>query len=189
MAPRGPCFAAYHWTNRALTLWIAGRALFLQKGTVFHTAAYRIRADGMTSSFEQSEEFAVERANSRIAELENALDVAHDELIILENQNLSLQTSLDLIAVENTRLSLRLTESQAVATKALLQADDMMLTLSAAARHCVKLAAEAKAANEKIEILHNALKAKERQVRAIEQLHSKSFHDPIETLLADTITL
>lgn len=49
----------------------------------------------------------------RIAELEDALDAAHEHLVFLRNENQSLHTSLDLIAAENIRLSDCLTESHA----------------------------------------------------------------------------
>ncbi len=50
---------------------------------------------------------------ARVAELENALEAAREDLVIIRNENQSLQTSLDLILAENIRLSRRLNESHA----------------------------------------------------------------------------
>ena len=46
-----------------------------------------------------SEQFAA--ADARIAELENELAAAHDELALRDNENQSLRTSLDLAMAEN----------------------------------------------------------------------------------------
>jgi hypothetical protein len=50
-------------------------------------------------------------ANTRIAELEYELSSAHEELAFRENENLSLQMSLDLTGSEESRLSDRLAEA------------------------------------------------------------------------------
>ena len=67
----------------------------------------RARATGLERRLAQetaakqtlSEQF--EAADARIAELENELAAAHDELALRDNENQSLRTSLDLAMAEN----------------------------------------------------------------------------------------
>ena len=56
-------------------------------------------------------------AKKRIAELDGELGAAQEELVRQDNENRSLQTSLDLITNENSRLSERLAESEAAVDK------------------------------------------------------------------------
>jgi hypothetical protein len=56
--------------------------------------------------------------NKRVAELEDELDSARESLTLRENENRSLQTSLNLIVSENSRLSRRLAESEVAADEA-----------------------------------------------------------------------
>jgi chromosome segregation ATPase len=57
-------------------------------------------------------------ASKRITELEGELGSARERLILRENDNRLLQTSLNLIVSENSRLSRRLAESEAVVDEA-----------------------------------------------------------------------
>jgi hypothetical protein len=66
---------------------------------------------------EQAKPLAVFTAN-RIVELEDELRLAREELVLRDNENVSLRTSLDLSIGENSRLSDRLTEIES-ATKAI----------------------------------------------------------------------
>jgi hypothetical protein len=51
-------------------------------------------------------------ADKRVTELEDELGLAHERLILEENENYSLQLSLDLTISENSRLSSQLAESE-----------------------------------------------------------------------------
>ncbi len=68
----------------------------------------------------------------RIADLENALGAAHEELAHCENENRSLQKSVDLAMAENSRLSNRLAENDAAVAEAQVQLEQMKAALIAA---------------------------------------------------------
>lgn len=139
---------------------------------------------------ERREPLAVqaEATDRRIGELEAELDSAREKLAILENQNLSLQTSLDLIARENLRLSHRLTESNATVDKARLQIERIKTVLRAAEAERKILVAERDPSNKGPQSPQNWVVPKEHQIRAIEQLGSKPIENCTQKLLAGTIT-
>ena len=135
---------------------------------------------------ERREPLAVqaEATDWRIAKLEDELSSANEKLAILENQNHSLQTSLDLIVSENLRLSRCLTESEARVDKARSQIDRIRTVLKAAEAERRMLRAKIDARNEGPELLPGRLAAKEHQ---IQEICSKPIGNSTQTLLASTI--
>ena len=107
-------------------------------------------------------------ADERITDLEAKLDAALARIAFQDNENRSLQTSLDLTAGENLRLSGHLSESNAKVEEITSQLEQ--LRMKEAERD--KLAS---AADEKIELLQNLLQVKERRVQKLKQAHSKLF--------------
>lgn len=127
-------------------------------------------------------------ADKWIAELESELGSAREELLVWENNNHSLQTSLEMIAGENSRLFRRLAESDVVVDKVRSQIAQLKTVLRAAEAERNKLAAVVNAANKK-PVLQNSLQAKDRQVQELEHSRSKLIENATEMLLAGTITL
>jgi hypothetical protein len=82
-------------------------------------------------------------AEKRIAELEGDLGSARERLVLLENENHSLQSSLELMVGENSRLSCRLTESDAAGDRARSQLEHMKPTLTSVEAERNRLAAAA----------------------------------------------
>jgi predicted nuclease with TOPRIM domain len=69
---------------------------------------------------------------ARIAELEAALGTAREALITLRNENQSLQTSLDLVVAENTRLSDLFAEREAEVANVRSRIEQLKALLNAA---------------------------------------------------------
>jgi chromosome segregation ATPase len=109
-------------------------------------------------------------ADERIAELEAKFDTALERIAFQENENQSLQTSLDLTISENLRLSNRLSESDATLEK--ISSELEQLKTSEAERN--KLSS---VVDKKIELLQNLLQVKERRVQKLEQARSKLTDD------------
>ena len=91
----------------------------------------------------------VSSADKRIAELEGELAAAREALVLRENENHSLQTSLDLIGGDNSRLSYYITERDAALDEAQSQLKQIKTALTAAEVKTRKLAAAVQQANEK----------------------------------------
>ena len=91
----------------------------------------------------------VSSADKRIAELEGELAAAREALVLRENENHSLQTSLDLIGGDNSRLSNYLTRREAALDEAQSQLKQIKTALTAAEAENGKLAAAVRQANEK----------------------------------------
>jgi septal ring factor EnvC (AmiA/AmiB activator) len=165
-----------------------------QKVKMAHTAGCRISgAIGMMAGLpnERRETLAVhaEATDRRIAALEAELESAREKLAILENQNLSLQTSLDLIADEYSRLSRHLTESDPTVDKARLQIERIKIVLRAAEAERKRLAVEFDASNNRgDDSLQHCVATEEHQTRATEPFCSKSTENRAQILLAGTIT-
>ena len=139
---------------------------------------------------ERRETLAVqaEATDWRILELQTELESAREKLTILENQNLSLQTSLDLIVHENSRLSRHLIESKATVDKARFQIERIKAVLRTAEAKRKILAAEMDASNKGPKPPQNWVMPKEYHIRAIEQLCSEPIENCTQILLAGTIT-
>jgi chromosome segregation ATPase len=73
-----------------------------------------------------------EAADGRIAELEAELGAARDEIALRDNENLSLQTSLDLALGENSRLSQYLKDGDSAFDATRARLDRLQLALAAA---------------------------------------------------------
>jgi hypothetical protein len=120
--------------------------------------------------------------------LEAELESAREKLVILENQNLSLQTSLNLIADENLRLSRHYRESDPTVDKAHHQIERIKIVLRAAEAERKILAVEIDASNNRGDFLPYCVSMKEHQIQATEQLCSKPTENRTQILLAGTIT-
>ena len=95
--------------------------------------------------------------DKRVAELEGELGSVREQLVLRENENRSLQNSLDQIVGENSRMSRRLAESDAAADKARHQHEQLKTALAAAEAERAKLAAAIEEANEKRQTETNTL--------------------------------
>jgi crescentin len=84
-----------------------------------------------------------EAADSRIEELEAELSAARDEMALRDNENLSLQTSLDLALGENSRLSQYLKDGDSAFDATRARLDRLQLALTAAEADRFKLQGEA----------------------------------------------
>ncbi len=110
----------------------------------------RARATGLERRLAQetaakqtlSEQF--QAADARIAELENELAAAHDELALRDNENESLRTSLDLAMTENAGLTERLAKSDAAQHSTGSQLEYLQTALATAEAECTKLFNEAR---------------------------------------------
>ena len=110
----------------------------------------RARATGLERRLAQEtaakqtlgEQFAA--ADARIAELENELAAAHDELSLRDNENQSLRTSLDLAMAENAGLTERLAKSDGAQHSASSQLEYLQTALTAAETECSRLFSEAR---------------------------------------------
>jgi chromosome segregation ATPase len=89
-----------------------------------------------------SEQF--EAADARIAELENELAVAYDEVALRDNENQSLRTSLDLAMAENAGLTERLAKSDGAQRSTGSQLEYLQTALTAAETECSRLFSEAR---------------------------------------------
>jgi chromosome segregation ATPase len=94
---------------------------------------------------------------SRTTEPEDEFEPARDEPIHCENESHSLQTSLDLVVGENTRLCRRLAERDAAIDNVHSQLEQAKAALAAAEVERNRLSAALDEANEKLEIETNAL--------------------------------
>jgi chromosome segregation ATPase len=85
-----------------------------------------------------------EAADARIAELENELATAQDELALRDNENESLRTSLDLAMTENAGLTERLAKSDGAQHSTSSQLEYLQSALTAAETECTRLFGEAR---------------------------------------------
>ena len=85
-----------------------------------------------------------EAADARIAELENELATAQDELALRDNENESLRTSLDLAMAENAALTERLTKSDGAQHSTSSQLEYLQTALTAAEAECSRHFSEAR---------------------------------------------
>jgi len=88
------------------------------------------------------EQFAA--ADARIAELENELAAAHDDLALRDNENESLRTSLDLAMAENAALTERLAKSDVARHSTGSQLEYLQTALATAETECTRLFNEAR---------------------------------------------
>ena len=91
----------------------------------------------------------VSSADKRIAELKGELAAAREALVLREDENHSLQTSLDLIGGDNSRLSGCVRKRDAAIDEAQSQLKQIKTALTAVEAKTKKLAAEVQQANEK----------------------------------------
>jgi chromosome segregation ATPase len=91
----------------------------------------------------------VSAAAAKIAERDNELDLAREELVHRDNENHSLQRSVELTTADNARLSKRLAASEAAVGKAYVDLERMKAALIAAERECAKTASAVDRADQK----------------------------------------
>ena len=109
-------------------------------------------------------------ADERIAELKAKLDTVLERIAFQDNENQSLQMSLDLTVSENLSLSNRLSESDAK----LKEISTELEQLKTSETERSKLSS---VVDKKIELLQNLLQVKERRVQKLEQARSKLADD------------
>ena len=102
-----------------------------------------------------SEQFAA--ADARIAELENELAAAHDELALRDNENESLRTSLDLAMADNAGLTERLAKSDAAQHSTGSQLEYLQTALATAETECTRLSSEARDSRIEASTLNDVL--------------------------------
>src|ERR1700730_14477274 len=108
------------------------RAVGLEKRVAQETAAKQTLSEQLQT------------ADARIAELENELAAAHDELALRDNENQSLRTSLDLAMAENAALTERLAQTDAAQRSTGSQIEYLQTALTAAEAECSRHFSEAR---------------------------------------------
>jgi chromosome segregation ATPase len=138
---------------------------------------------------------AARAAEKRIAELEGDLGSEREQLVLLENENHSLQSSLELTVSENSRLSCRLTESDAAGDRARSQLEQMKTTLTSVEAERNRLAAAGHEARSQLEQTTAALVMMEAEriklSFAVNEARSKleQMKEALATAKAERITL
>jgi chromosome segregation ATPase len=136
----------------------------------------RARATGLERRLAQetaakqalSEQF--ETADARIAELENELAAAHDELALRDNESQSLRTSLDLAMTENAALTERLAKSDAAHRGTDSQLEFLQTALATAETECTRLFSEARDSRIEASTLNDVLAKMTSRAEAAERL-------------------
>jgi hypothetical protein len=108
----------------------------------------------------------VRAADERIADLEASLEAALERVAFLENENESLQTSLDLSAGENLDLTRRLAESET-------RDDEVRSKLQSSEMTRAEYELAAAAAERKIELLQNLVRVKETRLQKADEARKK----------------
>jgi chromosome segregation ATPase len=98
-----------------------------------------------------------EAADTRIAELENELAAAHDDLALRDNENESLRTSLDLAMAENAALTERLAKSDGAQLSTSSQLEYLQTALTAAETECSRHFREARDSRIEASTLNDVL--------------------------------
>jgi chromosome segregation ATPase len=115
-----------------------------------------------------SEQFAA--ADARIAELENELAAAHDELALRDNENESLRTSLDLAMADNAGLTERLAKSDAAQHSTGSQLEYLQTALATAETECTRLFSEARDSRIEASTLNDVLATMTSRAETAERL-------------------
>jgi DNA repair exonuclease SbcCD ATPase subunit len=119
-----------------------------------------------------SEQF--QAADARIAELENELAAAHDELALRDNENESLRTSLDLAMTENAALTERLAKSDAAQHSSGSQLEYLQSALATAETECTRLFSEARDSRIEASTLNDVLATMTSRAEVAERLLTDS---------------
>ena len=96
-------------------------------------------------------------ADKRLAELEDLLGAASEKLAIGADENRTLQTSLDQLVEENSRLQRRVTDSEIAVEKALTQVSQLQAALKSAEGERARLTTALAEANDKRQVETNTL--------------------------------
>jgi crescentin len=116
-------------------------------------------------------------ADKRIAELEGLLGEASEKLAMGADENRTLQSSVDQLVEENSRLQRRVTDSEMAIEKALTQVSQLQTALKAAEAERGRLTAALAEANDKRQVETNTLSTR------LEAMSSRAV--TAEKLLAD----
>jgi DNA repair exonuclease SbcCD ATPase subunit len=114
-------------------------------------------------------------ADQRIAELEASLEAAFARVVFLENENQSLQNSLDLTTDENLDLARRVAEIET-------RDDEVRSKLQSSEMTRAEYELAAATAERKIELLQNLVLVKEARLQKIDQARQKLQQDTGELL-------
>jgi DNA repair exonuclease SbcCD ATPase subunit len=109
-------------------------------------------------------------ADERIAELEASLEAALARVAFLQDENQSLQNSLDLTVDENLDLTRRLAESET-------SDDEVRSKLQSSETTRAEYELAAAAADRKIELLQNLVRVKETRLQKLDQARKKMQQD------------
>jgi crescentin len=96
-------------------------------------------------------------ADKRVAELEGLVAAASEKLMIGADENRTLQTSVDQLVEENSRLQRRVMDSETTVEKALTQVNQIQATLKAAEAERGRITAALAEANDKRQVETNTL--------------------------------
>jgi crescentin len=96
-------------------------------------------------------------ADKRVAELEGLVAAAMEKLMIGADENRTLQTSVDQLVEENSRLQRRAMDSETTVEKALTQVNQIQATLKAAEAERGRITAALAEANDKRQVETNTL--------------------------------
>jgi len=127
----------------------------LEQHLARETAAARVLNDHKDALTER-----LAGADKRAGDLEGELASLRETLVLRENENRSLQSSLDQIVGENSRLSRRVTEGEAAGDKARSQLEALKTQHAAIEAERDKLVAAVDEANEKRQTEGSALSAR-----------------------------
>lgn len=125
-------------------------------------------------------------ADKRVAELEGELGAVREQLVLRENENRSLQTSLDQIVGENSRMTRRLAESDVAADKARHQQEQMKTALAAVEAERAKFAAAIEETNERRQTETNTLNTRLEAMSSRAVAAEKLLAEVRQSLLART---
>jgi hypothetical protein len=122
----------------------------------------------------------VKAADERIAELEASLEAAMQRVISLQNENQSLEESLEARACENLDLTNRLIEAETTGQEVRSELESSEMTR---AEYDLAIAA----ADRKIELLENLIEVKEARTQKLQQSREQAQQD-VQKLLATAKT-
>jgi crescentin len=153
----------------------------LERQLAREAAAVRILNNHKQSLTEQAA-----AADKRIAELETAIGSTREKLVLRDDENRSLQTSLDQMVGDNSRMSRRLAENESMIEKMRSQLEQMQAMLKAAEVERSKLAAAIDEVNDRRQVEINTLSTRLEAMSSRAITAEKLLSDVRQTLLART---
>jgi crescentin len=125
-------------------------------------------------------------ADKRIAELEGLLGEASEKLAMGADENRTLQSSIDQLVEENSRLQRRVTDSEMAIEKALTQVSQLQAALKAAEAERGRLTAALAEANDKRQVETNTLSTRLEAMSSRAVTAEKLLSDVRQNLLSRT---